>query len=382
MNRKEATMITLTNPGLKPFQELADQFARNELAPQREEHDKYPFGPFFHGVITRAHEAGFFGIILPEYLGGIGQGTGALCVILDSISRVDASLAGILFTTALAQQIFMETAAPDTIRKIMGSASKAEEALIAFPSFANPSELAPSVFAQQEEGRYTLFGTCDYLVLGGLARYGLVPARIHGRKGYSFFIVDLASPEVTKSGTVVSLGFHACPAVDVSIKDVEGTIAGDVGEGAALFERAAEKMHVAAAAIACGIMKGSFAEAQSYAKERFQGGREIVKWSEVRMILANMAVKVDIADMAVAVTCRAVDEKLPGWESKSRAAAIRIQDDACELTTDGIQILGGYGYMKDYGQEKRFRDAKQVQALLGMAPMKKLKYVEQVMAGG
>ncbi|MCX5850526.1 MAG: acyl-CoA/acyl-ACP dehydrogenase [Deltaproteobacteria bacterium] len=371
-------MLTYTNPELKPFEELAGQFARNELASGREEHDNYPFGPFFHGVLARAHEAGFLGIILPEHQGGIGQGTGALCVILDSISRADASLAGILFTTALAQQILMEAGAFDAIRTITGGASKAEEALIAFPAFANPSELAPSVFAKNEEGRYTLFGTCDYLVLGGLARYGLIPARVHGRKGYSFFIVDLAAPGVTKSGPVVSLGFHACPAVDVKIRDVDGTIAGSEGDGAVLFERAAEKMHIAAAAIACGIMKGSFVEALSYAKERFQGGREIVKWSEVRMILANMAVKVDVADMTLAGACRAAEEKHPGWETKSRAVAIRIQDDACELTTDGIQVLGGYGYMKDYGQEKRFRDAKQVQALLGMAPMKKLKYFEKV----
>lgn len=231
---------------------------------------------------------------------------------------------GILFTTALAQQILMEAGAHDTIRKITGAASKAEEALIAFPSFANPSEFVPLVLARHEEGRYILSGTCDYLVLGGLARYGIVPARIRGGERYSFFIMDLASPGVTKSDTVVSLGFHACPAVDVSMKDVGGTIAGGVREGAVLFERVADKMHAAAASIACGIMKGSFAEAQSYTKDRFQGGREIVKWSEVRMMLANMAVKVDIADMAIAGACRAVEEKLPGWESKSRAAAIRI----------------------------------------------------------
>jgi alkylation response protein AidB-like acyl-CoA dehydrogenase len=141
-------------------------------------------------------------------------------------------------------------------------------------------------------------------------------------------------------------------------------------------------MHAAAAAIACGIMKGSFLEAYAYAKERFQGGREIIKWSELRMILSIMSLKVHTAELVLAEACRAIEGKLSGWEMMSRAAAIRIQDDACDVTTEGIQVLGGYGYMKDYGQEKRFRDAKQVQAFLGFSPMKKLKYFERIGSQG
>ena len=69
-----------------------------------------------------------------------------------------------------------------------------------------------------------------------------------------------------------------------------------------------------------------------------------------------------------------MDEETPGWDKDAAAAMIYIQNTACRVTTDGVQILGGYGYMKDYGQEKRFRDAKQLQALLGIAPLKKLSY--------
>lgn len=368
-------MLTSIYPDLRSFHDLAEQFAGNELAPRREEHDLYPFGPFFSDTLKRAYEAGFLGITLPEDLGGIGQGTAALCVILETISRADASLAGIMFTTALAQEILMRGNAREQIRTIADNAAGAAETVIACPSFANPVETPPTVFAREEDGRHILFGTCDYLVLGGIARYGLAPARMRGRKGYSFFMVDLSLPQVRKSGPVVSLGLHACPAVDVQLQDAEGTLIGDIGDGAALFERAADRMHIAAGAMACGIMKGSFTEALAYAGERFQGGREIIKWSELRMILAKMSVSVDVAEAALSSACMAVQQELPGWESLARAAAIRIQDDACEVTTDGIQVLGGYGYMKDYGQEKRFRDAKQVQALLGSAPMKKLRYL-------
>ena len=127
-----------------------------------------------------------------------------------------------------------------------------------------------------------------------------------------------------------------------------------------------------------GVMKGSFNEAFEYTKTRFQGGREIVNWSEVRMILSDMATKVKIADMALVTACQAVEAKSTDWDLCSRAAAIHIQSLACDLTTDGIQLLGGYGYMKDYGQEKRFRDAKHIQALLGLTPMKKIRYIKRI----
>ena len=94
-----------------------------------------------------------------------------------------------------------------------------------------------------------------------------------------------------------------------------------------------------------------------------------------------MAVAVQNAEMIVGMACHVADARIPGWELCTRAAALQVQKSACDLTTDGIQVLGGVGYMKDYGQEKRFRDAKQIQALLGMAPMKKIRYIESMLKG-
>ena len=119
-------------------------------------------------------------------------------------------------------------------------------------------------------------------------------------------------------------------------------------------------------------MRGSLDEALAYSKERFQGGRSIINWSEVSMLLAGMAIKADVAGMCVAQACQAVEQGSVNNGSAGIAAAVHIHEIACEAVTDGIQVLGGYGYMKDYGQEKRYRDARQVQALLGAAPLKKI----------
>jgi alkylation response protein AidB-like acyl-CoA dehydrogenase len=99
------------------------------------------------------------------------------------------------------------------------------------------------------------------------------------------------------------------------------------------------------------------------------------------MLLADMAIQVRIAEMVVSEAALAVEQQEPGWAQSARAAALHLAELACKLTTDGIQVLGGNGYMKDYGQEKRFRDAKQVQSFLGLAPMRKLGLVSAIVKG-
>jgi len=98
----------------------------------------------------------------------------------------------------------------------------------------------------------------------------------------------------------------------------------------------------------------------------------------VQKILANVAIMTQNAEMSVARACQAVDAKEKGWESCSRAVAVHVQSMAGEMTTDGIQVLGGVGYMKDFGQEKRFRDARHILSLLGMVPMKKINYIKKM----
>jgi alkylation response protein AidB-like acyl-CoA dehydrogenase len=374
-------MLTTIKCELKSFEDLARSFAAKELAANREEHDRYPFGPFFDSVVAKAYEVGLLGATLPEECGGIGQDMGALCIILDHISAVDASLGGIIFTNALSQEIMLASGNKDTLASIMGKASDAKSALIACPSFCNPSETGTTLEAVKIKDNYILNGAIEYVVLGGISGHALVPARIKGQEGYTFFLIDLADKGLTKGAPIFSLGLHACPAVDLTMVGVEGTLIGQEGGGAKCFDQASDRMHSAVAAMQCGIMRGSFQEALAYSQERFQGGREIINWSGLRMLLGEMVVQVKIAEMVVSEAALAVEEQEPQWNISTRAAALHLSELACKLTTDGIQVLGGNGYMKDYGQEKRFRDAKHVQALLGLAPMRKLGLVSAIVKG-
>jgi alkylation response protein AidB-like acyl-CoA dehydrogenase len=373
-------MITaLIHAEMKSFEDLALNFASKELDKRREETDRYPFGPFDDAVLAKAHELGFLGITLPEDLGGIGQGISTLCVILESISRTDASLAALIFTNTLSQEMMIRSGAAEMLKKITKS-SNAKDVLIAFPAYSDPLEHKDLPAATKGKKGYSLSGSLDYVVLAPIAGQAMVPARIAGQEGYSFFLVDLTAPQVKRSAPVFSLGVHACPAADIVLDGAGAQLVGQEGGGQACFEATANMLYAATAAISLGIMKGAFDYALTYCNEREQGGWPIVNWSEIKMILSDMAIQMKVADLAVSQACAAIEQKLAGWDIYSKTAALYAQEAACSATTDGIQVLGGYGYMKDYGQEKRFRDAKQVKTLLGMVPIRKIELLDQLNA--
>jgi alkylation response protein AidB-like acyl-CoA dehydrogenase len=366
-------IISLLHNELKSFEDLALNFAGKELAHRREVSDRYPFSPFDNTVLAKAYELGFFGITLPEDLGGIGQGISTLCVVLESICRSDASLGAIIFTNALAQEIILRSGSGDLLRELAS-----QGALIAFPAYSNPQEHKDLPLAAKGKKGYTLSGSADYVVLAPIAAHALIPAKISGQEGYSFFLVNLSGPKVNQSDPVFSLGVHACPVADLALEGAEAMLVGHEGKGAACFGEAVGIIYAAAAAISLGIMRGSFDYALAYSNEREQGGWAIVNWSMIKTILADMAIQIKIGDMAVSCACSAIEKKTAGWDIYAKTAALHVQDAACQVTTDGIQVLGGYGYMKDYGQEKRFRDAQQIKTLLGMAPLRKVELLDQM----
>jgi alkylation response protein AidB-like acyl-CoA dehydrogenase len=376
-------MLTALNKDLKPFEELITKFSKDELKPHVEEHDRYPFGALGTDVIEegfqKIYDTGFLGIMLPEKYAGIGQGISAMCMMLGHVAEVDASYSLIILTSALSQQIILNAGANDIAEKIYPNAKNAKEYLVAFPSFTDPGQAAtPQVKASGNN--YTLTGKLDYLVLGNFSGWAVVPARTAGSKNYSFFLVDLNDKGIKKGSPIFSLGLHACPIVDVTLDGVTGQIIGEEGKGEKYFETTSAIMHVATAAINAGIMRGSLKEAINYMKEREQGGRPVINWSEVRMILSNMAIKSKAAELCVTQACKAIDENLKDWGQISIASSLHVHDLACEVVTDGVQLLGGNGFMKDYGQEKRYRDARQVQALLGVVPLKKLALIREIIA--
>lgn len=363
----------------KLIDKAAREFARKELLPDREERDRYLFEPFSQKILDTAFEVDFFHLNLTEDFGGIGRKITPLCIVLKNLSETDAGMAAIIFTNSFSHELFFESGDTSVLKKIVSDKNGIERFLIAYPIFTHPDETRSRVTAELKDGKYILSGITEQLVLGGVAKQCLIPGNISGQPQSSLFFVDLDSPGVQLSDPLLNLGVHTCPSTDLALERVEAILVGKEGQGGVYFSKAANRLQICGAAISSGIMTGSFEEALAYSRTRIQGGRKIVEWSELQMILTDMAIKTNTSKELLARACQAADAMSSGWEKDVSAATIYIQDAACQVTTDGVQVLGGSGYMKDYGQEKRFRDANHLQTLLGMGPLKKIRYLKTLL---
>jgi alkylation response protein AidB-like acyl-CoA dehydrogenase len=362
---------------LRAFNDMAHSFAKKELSTHVHDHE-FPHECGIEGVMETAREAGLFGINLPMAWGGTGLNASALAGILEEISAVDAGMAGVIFTHAAALEIIAIAARTDgeSCRSIYQLASGPHSIPLAFQSYNSPDEIdIPEVIGQDN---YLMSGRLSLLALGGMARYAVAAGTRNGGKGYSYYLIDLAGEGVTKSEPILTLGFQACQAVDIDLKDVPALLIGSEGKGECYFQKMQWSMSLPGAAISLGIMEGSFKEALDYAGERYQGGRNIVDWSAVRMKLAEMAIAIEVGMSCIFGIRCACDANSTNGDRSALAAAIHISDLACSMASEGVQLLGGNGYMKDYGQEKRMRDARQTRALLGMSGLKKMKYIERI----
>lgn len=355
-------------------------FASKILAPNREESDNFPFGPLFTDAIAQAFDLGFFHAALPEDMEGFGGRLSPLCSLLENIAKDDASLAAIILSNAFAQNLLLEAGETELLKGIVAGAENYADILIGSHVFCDPVETPPALSAKKDGDSWLLDGKSPYVVLGGLAKRVLVPA-LDENKELGFFLSEIDPKSVSVSEPVFSLGIHACPAYDLEFRNAKAQLLGQPGNAGEIFASVAGRMHLAAAAVLSGIMKGSVKEALDYAKKRFQGGKPIIKWSEMQMILGGMAQKSRIAEMAVTEACRLFDSGDARKGSACLAAFLHCAEIAIEVTTDGIQALGGVGYMKDFGQEKRFRDAQHLSAVFGILPKKKLRYLQKAMLG-
>ncbi len=361
---------------LRAFSDLARSFARKELMGKVHDHE-YPYAGEMTGVMNTAREAGLFGINLPVDWGGTGLDASALAGIMEEISVIDAGMAAILFTHAAALEIMAAAGADgESCRSIYQAVAGPEGVPLAFQSYAAPDEMDLPVVTG--EGRHLLTGRLPLLALGGMARHAVAAGARQGGRGFSWYLVELSGQGVTVSAPLITLGMQACRTVDVVLSNAPALLIGAEGSGESCFRKMQAAMSLPAAAISLGIMQGCFREALDYAGQRWQGGRNIVDWSGVRMKLAEIAIRIDVARSCLAGLSSGCDEASTDGSWSGLAAAIHISEQACTATSEGVQVLGGNGYMKDYGQEKRMRDARQARSLLGMSGLKKMRYFEMI----
>ncbi len=363
---------------LTAYQDLASRFAKKELEPSALETDRYPFADFNENAVRVASSIGLLGLCLPEDYGGSGLGMRELAAVLEVIAATDASVAALLLSQTLARLALIELGPEATVRKWAAVNEGEEVPLIGSPLYSDPEDLPETVMATAANGGFKLNGEMSYLACLPVAGALIIPAVMDGSGSRAMFLVDAASEGVKASEPVVSLGLRGMPVGDVEFQNVNVPAEGKLGsdDAASAFAVVANRFRGPIAAIALGTLSGSYCHALDYAQERYQGKREIINHHMVRNMLSGMASWLDLGSAAVAQACNMADH---GMKGSSELISIQelIVSAVARGATDGVQILGGYGYMHEYGQEKRMRDAKQLQAMFGSSPTRVLNIIEK-----
>lgn len=358
------------------MEKAANDFSAKILLPDRQENDRYPDAPFFEAALEKAGELDFFSMAISEEMGGTGGGMELLGSLLSGLCRTDASMAALILVNAFCQHILLEAGRGDLILSLGEKKEKSSKNLLACPVFANPSETGPMPCASPKAGGWILSGSAEFVSAANLASHALVPAGTDENGAWAWFLADCSGKGVTIGEPVFSLGLHACPASDITFDKAKAVLLGALDSGPEIFDAVSGRFFALAASMFAGLMEGAAKEALDYAKKREQGGRKIISWSEMQMLLSGLAHKAHVAAILARAACVAVDEGAKDAARTGLAAFLQTSADACDATTDGIQALGGVGYMKDFGQEKRFRDAKHLQALWGIYPLKRIRYLK------
>lgn len=363
------------------FRHLAERFAEKTLAGLAGQFE-YPGEASLDQVLGALNEAGFFSVNLPVAYGGMGMSACLLADIAEPLSRVDAGIAAILFAHTAALEILRLAADenPQTGNDVYQQITNETECLLAFPAYASPHDNI-TLLVSGDDCRLT--GHVPFLVLGGIARHAIVPARTSA-SGWDYFLVDLKQPEVVRSAPILTLGLHAAQAIDVDLNNVPAIRLGakiTVESGTRLYRRMCDSLAIVQMAMARGLMEGAFKTACEYASQRIQGGRTIADWPAVRMKLAEMGVALGVAQHCLQGSMTAALAHDSEFATGALATASHVTALACQVAAEGMQVLGGNGYMKDYQQEKRLRDARQLRTLLGIDSLKKLDFITTILEG-
>ncbi|MBN1225752.1 MAG: acyl-CoA dehydrogenase family protein [Deltaproteobacteria bacterium] len=353
------------------IRDLARRIAQEKVLPIRVELDEKEEFPW--SIMKNLAEADLFGIYLPEEYSGTGGGCFELCLAVEELSRVCAGVAVSFAASALGAFPLLLFGNDQQKKKYLPAIAQGER-LVGFAlTEANAGSDAGGVqtTARLEGNEYVLNGTKQWITNGGEAEIYTVIAmtdKAKGSRGASAFIVEKGTPGFEFGKKEKKLGIRSSSTRELVFTDCkipkENLLARE-GMGFIVAMRTLDTSRPGIGAQALGIAQGALDEALDYARERTQFGKPISSFQAIQHMLADMATQIEAARFLVYGAARYVDSGAKDISKISAMAKVFASDVAMKVTTDAVQILGGYGYMRDYPVEKMMRDAKITQIYEG-----------------
>ncbi|GAA3929293.1 acyl-CoA dehydrogenase [Microbacterium soli] len=357
----------LLTPEQREIQQLAREFAMNEVLPIANERDR-------HGedipqeLIDAMAQMGFFGIMLPESSGGLGLGALEYVLITEELSRAWMSVGSIIRTSTLLP------VGLDPVRRVeLEKRAARGEYLGAFSiseAEAGSDVASLRCRAERDGEEWVLNGAkmwctyadrADYIVL--FARTSPPPSPRKRHKGISAFLIEKERgtfPAGMVGSPVNKIGYFGWKTFELGLNDVRlpgSALIGEEGDGfrAGMVSLEMARIHTAARAV--GVARGALEDAAAYAKQRVQFNEPIGDFQAIRFMLAKMSIDIEAARAVTHNAARLVDAGLPAAEAAS-VAKYFASEMAERVTSDGLQIHGGAGYTFDVAAQRYWRDSR------------------------
>ncbi|MEO8291100.1 MAG: acyl-CoA dehydrogenase family protein [Gaiellaceae bacterium] len=362
----------------REIRELVRTLARERIAPRAAEIDESGEFPWDMVELLREHE--IFGLAFDPRYGGAGAGALMLLVAVEEISRADATIGLILAVQELSSLAVRLAGSDEQKERFLPKLASGE--WIGAYALTEPGSGSDSAAMRTEARRdgeeYVLSGSKRFITNAGVAHLYTVFAKTDpaaGHDGISCFMVEADTPGFEVGRIEPKLGIKGSTTGEIFFNDCRipaANLVGSEGEGFKIAMRVLDRSRPGIGAQALGIAQGATDFALEYAKTRETMGKPIVEHQLIAAKLADMEAKCEAARGLLYKVGLMIDEDAPGLTKQSAMAKLLCSDVAMEATTEAVQILGGYGYMKEYPVERMMRDAKITQIYEGTNEIQRL----------
>jgi acyl-CoA dehydrogenase len=366
------------------LQDMSRKFAANEIRPKAVECDHT--GQFPQEIFEKAFGLGLMSGFIPEEYGGLGLSALDTCIIEEELGWGCSGIATSMTCNGLALTPILVSGTDDQKKRFIAPfAEKLQYASFCLTEPGAGSDAGGIATTAKKEGdNYVLNGRKCFITNGSYATQYTVFAstdRSKGHKGLSAFIVPRSLPGVSVGKKEDKMGQRASDTADVLFEDVKvpaENLLGKEGEGFKIAMITLDYARPTVAALAVGVARAAFELAMQYSKERVQFGVPIAMNQAIHFLLADMAMEIEAARLLTYKGAWLLDEGKRNTKESSFAKAYAA-DLAMRVTTDAVQIYGGYGYMRDYPVEKLMRDAKLLQIYEGTSQIQRMVIAKEVM---
>jgi alkylation response protein AidB-like acyl-CoA dehydrogenase len=347
------------------------QLADDKIAPRAAEIDQA--GEFPYDVLDALVRAGFHAVHIPEQYGGMGADAISTCIVTEEVARVCASSSLIPAVNKLGSQPIIlsgsEALKQLVLRDIAERGAMISYALSEREAGSDAASMRTRAVADGDG--WVLNGTKCWITNAGVSTWYTVMAVTDpekGPNGISAFVVHKDDPGFSVGAKERKLGIKGSPTCEIYFEDcaIPGDrIIGEPGTGFKTALRTLDHTRLAIGAQALGIAQGAFDAAVAYVKQRRQFGQRIADFQGIQFMLADMAMKIEAARHLVYAAAGRAERDEPNLTFTSSAAKVFASDTAMSVTTDAVQLFGGYGYTRDFPVERMMRDAKITQIYEG-----------------